>query len=200
MHENERHLPYHEMIDAFASSECPICFLLNDRTKRYLNEIAYECGADKFFRVQFNASGGFCNTHAYEFFSIAKASGLLVVYESIIEGALARLFKGDAKEPRRACLACDRETKLETQYVQTIKKWVNDRALKDLYERSNGLCFPHYRMLLRTKGRLPDWVIDFQRARYERFLRDIRAYLDGANGGTVWQEVIPMLNAYSGKR
>lgn len=202
---DEKHLPYYEIIDAFQTQECPLCFLIKKRMTQYFNEIIEEGITDKFFRIQFNKDFGFCNKHAHRFLNYANGRGVAIAHETLLAQAREALRKGKPLMPKKnACIACEKEGTRESQYIDTFKKYLLDEGFQERLSNSAPLCVPHY-TLLTKKIRIPDYVREHQSRAYaeihERILRAIDHTHTNASDEDMraWKQLLPLLYGYEGK-
>lgn len=70
---------------------CPICYLTKVAVKRYLDVLSYETVNDPQERAKLTAAGGFCNRHAWQWFSLNDALGTALIYQDVAKLVAAKL-------------------------------------------------------------------------------------------------------------
>jgi hypothetical protein len=83
----------------------------------------------------------------------------------------------EAIRPRRSCLLCDYERGQEVAILQTLADDVLDPDMQEAFERSGGLCLPHFHMLLDAKGLTLERLSKLMEVEYA-LLRKVKADLD----------------------
>jgi len=159
---------YFKLLEALANSTCPICALLLDDSRTYLDALFYESVLDVPTRMNLIKSFGFCSWHARQIptlpaicapnvgFSIF-ASDLLRKFIYLSRDLLSahqrkRTWKSWLeKKPRtllslikeRTCPACDHLNRFETYHIEDLLDSLGDAEFFDAYKASPGICLPH---------------------------------------------------------
>ncbi len=169
-----RFMRYFDLRDAFGKPGCPVCRLLEEGNRRYLDQLLYENVNDPGTRDLLRASRGFCNWHAWMLREILNsASGVSILYSDFLAeiirslkrraerppvasplrrfwARLSRLGDRPARPvpaPRPPCPACHGWPS-ETYDLQTLVVFLDDPEFSAAYERSDGLCLPHLEQAL----------------------------------------------------
>ena len=164
-----RFMRYFDLRDAFGKPGCPVCRLLEEGSRRNLDNLLYERVNDPGTRDVLRASRGFCNWHAWMLREILhSASGVSILYSDFLvetirslkrlaeqppaASPLRRLWarlggpRGPAplrvRERRPPCPACHGWPS-EAHDLQTLVAFLEDSEFGAAYERSDGLCLPH---------------------------------------------------------
>ncbi|HEV8721401.1 MAG TPA: DUF6062 family protein [Candidatus Binatia bacterium] len=159
---------YFKLLEALKNSTCPICALLLEDGRTYLDSLFYESVLDVPTRLKLMESFGFCSRHARQIptlpaicapnvgFSIF-ASDLLRKFIYLGRDRLSahqrkRTWKSWlAKKPRtllslikeRTCPACDHLNQFETYHMEDLLDALGDVEFFDAYKASPGICLPH---------------------------------------------------------
>ena len=56
----DKHVHYFALEKACAHTGCPLCQIVDERIKKYIDNMLFEHVSDRGFRKQFRESGGFC--------------------------------------------------------------------------------------------------------------------------------------------
>lgn len=169
-----RFMRYFDLRDAFGKPGCPVCRLLEEGSRRYLDQLLYEQVNDPGTRDVLRATRGFCNWHAWMLREILNsASGVSILYSDFLAETIRTLkrmperppavsplrrfwarLRGlgspaprPVREPRPPCPACHGWPS-ETYDLQTLVAFLDDSEFSAAYERSHGLCLPHLEQAL----------------------------------------------------
>src|SRR6266849_5998130 len=97
-------ISYFRLLDHCAGQGCPVCRLVTEDSRHYLDTLLSEQVTDPDTRRDLRASWGFCNWHAWMLLEIESSqTGTAVIYEDLI----ARVIDGMrrlARPSRRARL------------------------------------------------------------------------------------------------
>ena len=160
---------FFRLLDACGQSGCPVCRLVEDDGRRYLDALVYEQVNDPETRRRIRGAWGFCNWHTWMLLDTPNApSGAAILYEDLVRSALDR-FRRLRDHPvtfhvrrlrrmfalrrrptivelhrhRGACPACTWVAEVERRYLSTLTLFVDDPQLAPAYAESDGLCVPH---------------------------------------------------------
>ncbi|HWP59858.1 MAG TPA: DUF6062 family protein [Candidatus Acidoferrales bacterium] len=172
---------YFKLLSAFKRDGCPICRLVVEIGRQYLDQLFYESVLDVPTRLKLIESFGFCNWHTWQVPSLPPicspeagfsifASDLLRKLALVTEDALKRarekktlrsffrkirLRFSDALK-RAPCPACLYVSEFEAYYLQDLLDFIRDRELLAAYESSQGICWPHFRALETRRAKHPN--------------------------------------------
>jgi len=214
----EKHLSYFAVLDSFNSKECPVCFLVKKRIEKYFDDLLYENVNDISFRKEFLKNCGFCNYHSYKFLSYNDGLAVSLTHRDLVVDWIKRLKAGSIKYSLRKklidanCIVCRLAKEAEERYISIIIKYLDDEEFKSKFLLSEGLCIPHYEILLTKMKAPPRWFSDFHVKRYEEILSKLDRYLDSCNFSLgekrpalandeelIWKKVVKMLFGFEGK-
>jgi hypothetical protein len=173
---------------------CSVCLFAHAALLRYVESLFYERVNDVGTRAELRKSGGFCRFHAQAISNHADALGSAIILEDLIKqvvrgiekgkfvaetssNPLLRLFddrRNDVYTP--VCVICLKEKELEELAVHTLCQALVNVDFKERFERSSGLCIPHFRLAARHHRESPGWTIVV--AAEEKALRDLTRRLD----------------------
>jgi hypothetical protein len=160
---------FFRLLDACVQSGCPVCRLVEDDGRRYLDALVYEQVNDPDTRRRIRGAWGFCNWHTWMLAETPNApSGAAILYEDLVRSALDRLRRlrdrpvmfhvrrlrrmfalrrrptiVELHRRRSACPACASGVEGERRYLSTLTLFVDDPQLAGAYAKSDGLCVPH---------------------------------------------------------
>jgi hypothetical protein len=160
----------HDLFDAFGHPGCPLCTLVERAVGRYMGSTNYDSVSDPEIRRLFEASQGFCNPHAHQWFQEAFILGTAHIYRDVLlvtaqelrrqsfrgslggkVGALLGRKREDAVSPlapSAGCPACAIRDETEGRLLRTLLKGLGDDTFTTAYAASDGLCLPHLRLAL----------------------------------------------------
>lgn len=212
----EKHLPYFEVLHSFNAQECPLCFQIRNRIDRWFGNLLHENVNDPGFRKKFRKNHGFCNYHSYKFLSYNDGLAISLTHRDLVidmVGELkARSTKYSARKKTNKCIVCELAKKAEVRYTSIIIEYLDDEEFKSKFLSSEGLCIPHYEILLMKMKLLPKWLTDFHIKRYREILAKLDRYLDSCNFSLsnkrslftddeklIWKKVVGMLFGFEGR-
>lgn len=163
-----KYISYFDLRDAMAQPGCPVCFLVERNSFRFLDALLYERVNDVGTREGLRKSLGFCNWHAWKCLEVPNAPlGLGIIHQDLLGQILQRsnriqrsfpmhipflrrlLSKGKAKKalpplrPGHSCPACQSVRFFEKMYLEILLDYITEEDFEDQFSRSSGICFPH---------------------------------------------------------
>lgn len=200
---------YQELLTAFQEAGCPVCNLLLRDADRYLDSFLYELALNDNAQRALRARRGLCNEHSRQAVSyMGRAVSLATLYSAVLEEVLqiiedtpvdecprprfARLW-GENDEtvsvlaerlaPTGPCVVCDLLSQTEQRYLDVLQQHISDPCLQESYRVSDGLCLPHFQLLLRA---IPDSSVrvllaTMQKAIWQQLRADVDEYLAKSN-------------------
>jgi hypothetical protein len=162
-------LNYHDILDAFALSGCPICRLLHDDSHRFLDLLLHENVMDGEVQQEFRKARLLCNNHAWQLLNYrGHAADIAVLTEAVLDELIrtasdttagqkaARVIFGkrssptaDSLSPTRPCMCCAHIDRMEHNYIDTLSTNFHDPIVQETYAVSEGLCLPHFQAFIR---------------------------------------------------
>lgn len=167
---------YFDLLETFSKPGCAICALLPRAAYQYLDSLLYEFVLEAPTLRAFREGRGLCNHHSWQLVEHrGNALGIGILFTQALEevsaileagrgdtpaaSSLSRLLgrgsgTGDALadrlEPTVACPACEHVVEVETRYVATFTQRFTTPEFEATFRRSDGLCLPHFRHMLRA--------------------------------------------------
>lgn len=197
----EKHINWFALEKACAKPGCPICTIVRDRSARYIDNMLFEHVSDRGFRARYRESLGFCREHARNLESFRDGLAVAILGEDILSHIMPDLKRGKSTKVKGICPACAESQRVEREFAGFLAE-SEDQALKDIFMASEGLCVPHYRLLVTTVRRVPKWLRDFHEKRYEDLLVRARNFIEfsawgrqddfaalSAEDKVVWKEI-----------
>ena len=172
--DDERHIPWHELSEACAGKGCPLCSIVAERGKRWMDNLLFEHVSDRPFRAAFREAGGFCPEHNRSLGSSRDGLALAILYRDALSASLSLLSKG--KAPSGDCPACVERRRIEGEYMGLLREASGE--LKEAFESSEGLCLSHYARLLSLRPKPPAWLREFHEKRFAALLERADRFID----------------------
>jgi hypothetical protein len=181
-----RHINYFELQKVCAQPGCPLCRIVATRTERYIDNMLFEHVSDRSVRAAYRAAGGFCDIHARNLESFRDGLAVAILGRDVLEERLASFKRRKPWAPRGRCPVCVEREHIEEEYLSFLAETVGDSRdeveLRDAFTASEGLCAPHYGMLLvgpnNRPRRVPRWLEDFHGKRFEELLRRAGQFIE----------------------
>jgi hypothetical protein len=213
---SEKHLPYFDLLESLQTAGCPVCSLLENQIRKYLESILYDQVNNVFFRSKLRTDQGFCNRHSHQLTGYKDALGVAIIHRELLQNKLeelgSRRGKGLlSKKKRSRCMVCRLESTSEKRYLEVIVESMKKDEFQKAYTGSAGLCVPHYKKLRTMKRLLPSWLKEHQLQRYTDLLAGLDKFIASYNVSlgdkqpklteaekTIWRQGVAMLFGYQG--
>ena len=155
---------YFKLFDRLDKPGCPVCGIVIDDSRAYLDSVLYERVTDVPTREGLRESFGLCNPHTWLLRDLPASSAPDLGFAIIARDLLNR-FKRMAAEtgprPRRSfgawftrarsrglkrtpCPACVHAARSESVHLQQLLDLLGETAFSEKYSRSAGICLPHF--------------------------------------------------------
>ncbi len=190
---------FFDLVETLPQAGCALCNLLLRDVDRQLDSILYEFVTEPKMQRTFRASRGLCNEHGARLLETGNALSVAVLYERVIEEALAVIdgaantskprkwlnntpdgaVLAAALAPNQACVACAAMNENEARYVAIFSEYSADERLHDAYTTSHGLCLKHFRRVL-SATRDPQrarQIVEMQKAIWERLRAELNEFM-----------------------
>lgn len=177
--------------DAYkADSECPLCDIQAHNEQMYVEQFLGASVMEPDVRIEVNAKG-FCGPHFAMMFGQKNRLGLALMTHTHLQETIRTLpapaekkqglLKRKAAVPRQedgeTCILCDRLQNTMDRYAYTVLHlYKTDKAFRETFEKSKGVCLPHHRQLLRMApealgGQAADFAQTLDRIQRENLAR-----------------------------
>ncbi|HXH08167.1 MAG TPA: DUF6062 family protein [Alphaproteobacteria bacterium] len=199
----DKSFTYFALLEAFGKSGCPVCRLMEEYSRRYLEAVFYEQVNDVGLRRKLREARGFCNWHAWLVKTIASSAlGAAIIAKDLITEEIARL---DAllRKPLAArlyhtikispkslstflqgwrqkgiCPACEIILEHEQHALETILNFLHEAEFARLFESSAALCVIHTRRAAEANGTHPHLqaLLEIQRRKYIHLVGELEEF------------------------
>ncbi len=161
---------YHHLLEALGEKGCPVCYIRNDATDRYLSGLLYEQVNDAGLRHSLIRSKGFCRPHAWALSRAGDILGIAILYKDQIEEAIRDLhrtsraldterhrnlwqrngtrrktigaFLRQRRTPQEPCPPCRIGKATAERAIVTLISHLDDSVIQRALEHSAFLCLP----------------------------------------------------------
>ena len=143
---------------------CPICRLRNTLEKRAVEYITGAAMMEPDIRIQTNKKG-FCLTHYRQVLGQRNRLSVALTMETRLEELEKQIFSGsfigkaakkqakDAAAALSTCYVCEQmEDAMEKMLATVCRTWEGQREFRDLFERQDSLCLPHFAALVEASA------------------------------------------------
>lgn len=172
-----KHVNWFTLEKACEKPGCPLCTIVSEKSDRYIDNMLFEHVSDRGFRSKFRESGGFCQKHAEHLDSFRDGLAVAILSEDILNDALPSIKNKKAKKYKGVCPACAETTRIETEFLGFIAE-KEDPSFVSFFTASEGLCVPHYTLLLKLAKRIPKWLETFQYTKFEKLSKRVRTFIE----------------------
>ncbi len=167
---SEKHLPYFVVLEAFQESKgCALCDLESSGMRHYLDSMLYENVNDPRVRAELKRSHGYCHRHAHQLLTFDNALAVAVLYRDQVRQfldspeeergwSLATLFHGHSSpDSTNRCPACATQLEARFRHIDVLIEGLRtEDDLRMAFEKSMGLCAPHFHAALKRRNLPPD--------------------------------------------
>ena len=158
---------YFKLFDRLDGPGCPICGIVIDDSRAYLDSVLYERVTDVPTREGLRESFGLCNPHTWLLRDLPASSapdlGFAIIARDLLNrfrdtagsprvtgwralrGRLARAGSGlRARLKKAACPACVVAGRSESVHLRQLLDLLGDETFCEKYRGSSGICIPHF--------------------------------------------------------
>jgi hypothetical protein len=141
---------------------CPVCDSMEDALLSCLARWQHDLVEDETTRKMFAEEGGFCRTHLWQLAAFSSPQGLAKGFPPLLSRLTKTLLQAadgiDANNgapspplPRAEnCRVCSLLRAEERIYVAELASFLDSEEGRAVYERSQGLCLRHLRILIQS--------------------------------------------------
>ncbi|MCS7060112.1 MAG: DUF6062 family protein [Anaerolineae bacterium] len=213
---------YTDLLQALTQPDCAVCRLVNQAVRQHVDVFLYEQLLVLERRAEIRAARGFCSIHSAMLIAgHGRMLGAATLYQDVLndvmrqlEGAVRTVSPGAAPSrlqrmfsigwrgilrkvarivrPQRACPLCEYERRQETVVLRALLNDIYDPILGAAFERSAGLCLPHFQMALLLPDVATDHqlrLVELERGILSTLKAELEAYIAKRNAG---REAEPM--------
>jgi len=137
----EKHMTFHELKDALARGDCPICFLAERSVSRNIEDLFHEKVNDPGVAKELKRSGGFCEKHSEQILRTNETLGIAIIYKRLIDVLIGHLKNNIVKPKLASCPICMTYQQAEQRYLSNLIDHWNE--LKAEFAASSILCIGH---------------------------------------------------------
>lgn len=165
---------YFDLVETFPQRGCAICNLLLPYADRLVQHMLYDQAVDDQTHQALRARRGLCSVHSQQITQyLGNAQTVVIFFRSAVDevvrlldelpgdipparSGLAGLIGGSSRgaalaerlAPHAPCLICQSLAEAETRYIKVMGDFLDDDRLRTAYEKSEGLCLPHFQQVL----------------------------------------------------
>jgi hypothetical protein len=173
---------YFVFLEALEKPGCPICRLVLEDSRGYLDSLMYERILDVPTRLELMDSCGFCSWHTWQIpalpaicsptvgFSIC-ASDLLKKFDLLTRASIENKHKKRfwnrplkklsqklfSRMKAKACPACVYVAQGESYYLRELTEFIQEDQFLSAYQRSEGICLRHFFSLEQSFANHPNF-------------------------------------------
>jgi len=183
----EHHSVHFNLRNALEQPGCAICTLIVNVIANDLDYLLYERVNDPGTRQELCASGGFCHRHAWELCKFGDGMGVGMLYQGLLERAIASLQQKQPHRPRllggeppvSPCPSCRQAEEVAQRYLPLFIENFDKPTFQSALERAHGLCLAHMHQALtvcRTEAQRAA-LIAWERGKLETLLGHLKEFL-----------------------
>ncbi len=158
---------YFKLFDRLDAPGCPLCSIVIEDGRAYLDSVLYERVTDVPTRMGLRDSFGLCNLHTWQLRDVPASSAPDLGFAIIAKDLLSR-FQRLAGEPpvarwrtlkawlgrtrsrlhtrlkRSRCPACVHAARSESIHLRQLLDLLGEAEFSDKYRAADGICLPHF--------------------------------------------------------
>lgn len=158
---------YFKLFDRLDARGCPVCGIVIDDSRAYLDSVLYERVTDVPTRMELRESFGLCNPHTWLLRDLPGSSapdlGFAIIAKDLLNrfqvmageqpAALWDSLKGwlagagsrlRARLKRTRCPACVHAARSESVHLRQLLDLLGNETFSEKYRGSSGICVPHF--------------------------------------------------------
>jgi hypothetical protein len=192
MDSRDRTMTYHRLRGALQQPGCPLCRLRDDSGQRFVEDLLYEGVTDPDRRAAVRQALGFCRDHSRALLLATASLGVAIITQDLLatllsategphDGSRQRAGRlADRLSPETRCPACAWADDMLSHYVKELIASIEaGDELLAMYRASDGLCLPHFRLVLESR---PDKasseiLVATQRSIWERLVDELGEFI-----------------------
>ncbi|HLY27135.1 MAG TPA: DUF6062 family protein [Aggregatilineales bacterium] len=200
-------LAYYDLTETLSEPGCAVCALCVRDVSSFLDSLLYERVNEPETHLAFRARRGLCNEHGWQLLDYkGGVVGIAVLYQATLDealkalrnaspmealpssfvrrlggsGALPGVPMAERLESTGSCPACRILGESEARYVRTFCEHIGDERLQESYNVSDGLCLPHFRVVLRGVRSADDlqYIVATQKDIWDRLKAELAEFID----------------------
>ncbi len=173
---------------------CPLCNLVQYSVERGIESFYYESILDPISRQQVRESLGLCREHARLALEggLSDALGFAILYEDILGTVLKGIAEdsGSSKDSRKRivrqvnqskpCPACLQKEETEKRSIAVLVDSLHKREFAQAFQKSDGLCLPHFRMVLESisSRETVTILLEHQRGKIQNLKGELKVFIN----------------------
>lgn len=165
--EARRNRFYYKLFDRLDMFGCPICRIVIEDSRSYLDSVLYERITDVPTRLSLRESFGLCNLHTWQLRDLPETSTADLGFAIIAKDLLSRFqhmadklaanqrrslttwlvrvrSRLRAALKRTRCPACVHAARSESVHLQQLLDILDDEDFANKFQESSGICLPHF--------------------------------------------------------
>ncbi len=169
--------------------ECPVCQHLAKQAYNFFSQWQYRLGSEEKAQADFASELGFCPLHTWQLLEVSSPHGASVGFARLAEAVSNRLKTAHDQSARgkplqqllydsRNCRVCKLLEQEKNQYIRQLAAFISSDSGLEQYERSQGACLYHLRMLVDATGsaQIREFLLFHASRRFEEDAEDMRSY------------------------
>jgi Family of unknown function (DUF6062) len=149
----KKFLGYNDLLELLKNTQCPVCTITRRSMRHYVATVFAEEVTSGSFRNEMRNTLGYCRKHSVFVKKILHREihglGAAIVYEDLLAQAQSLVMEEPFKNipQQEHCRLCSFESELTDYAIQLVADYCDDSEFQNAYADSDGLCFPHVRLL-----------------------------------------------------
>jgi hypothetical protein len=192
MDDSERTMTHQHLRSALRQPGCALCRLRDSAGQRFVQDLLYEGVTDPERRAAVRGALGFCRDHSRTMLGASASLGVAIITQDLLTTLLdaigaeqhRRRRRRDslvaALSPEAPCPACAWADEMLSHYVGELVSSIRASGdLLDLYRASDGLCLPHFRIVLdgAPDKKVSEILINAQREIWQHLVHDLSEFI-----------------------
>jgi len=177
----------HTLTEAFRYRGCPICLILDQAEKDFMCHWQNRTFEEEKIRQGLVSANGYCNFHFYEMARLTSPLVNAVVVKDLIEKEVEEMEKGTVPfQGEIVCPVCGFVAQKEEAYLREFATLLQDCALQEEYEKTDGLCRIHMKKILQALGgnKLRQFLLQTQLSQLRNLRGELQDFISEGGRGS----------------
>ena len=180
----------HNFTEAFVHEGCPICFVLAEKEKNFIQHTFVESINDPYFRQKWRNAGGICDSHFNLLMKLCGKLELAILAQDLLSHWREQI---SSRKMQSRCFLCQIRNDMETQVINSFHNCLQISSFWKEMEKSSGFCHRHFFQCLSTvkSSQWKNHFIQWQEEKIRHTIQLIQNFVQKNDYRSQKQKILP---------